>query len=131
MEVIFVEYFSQYDLWPDWKVVVFTIGFTIGILLGVMLLGGFIYSIFYKHIDPIWSFLALGMSLLIIGISCLIDCSKQSAEGTDYISKALVKIEDDTVSLDLFKNWEIAEEKGNDIYVIKPKSGVLKKEIKF
>ena len=131
MEVIFVEYFSQYDLWPDWKVVVYNIGIIIGIILGVILLGGFIFSILCKHMNHILHFLALGMSLLIIGISCLIDCSKQSAEVTDYISKALVRIEDDTVSLDLFKDWEITEEKGNDIYVIKPKSGVLKKEIKF
>lgn len=131
MEVIFVEYFSQYDLWPEWKVVVYILGLMIGIILGAVFLGAFIFSILCKHMDHILHFLALGMALLIIGISCLITCYKQYAEVTDYISKALVRIEDDTVSLDLFKNWEIAEEKGNNIYIIKPKSGVLKKEIRI
>jgi len=46
---------------------------------------------------------------------------------TDYISKKYVTIEDDSVPLEVFENWEIEDIKGN-VYILAPIDGKMIKD---
>ena len=111
MTVLNVEYFNELDMVPDELV------YILGIL---MILGAlFCVPMFLMRTKYCTLF---GILLLIASILIAIWMRNTAVKETDYISKKYVIIEDDSVPLEVFENWEIEDIKGN-VYILAPRDG--------
>lgn len=67
-------------------------------------------------------FLILAVLSLLITFGIIISVANAVNTETDYISLKYVKIEDDSVPLEVFENLEIEDIKG-DVYILAPRDG--------
>lgn len=115
MTVLNVEYFNRFSMLH--KSVQFFIGLVI--LIAIVITSSLLACGFEDNDKKC---IECGLFLLVIIFFVFICISKAHTTKTDYISKKYVKIEDDSVPLEIFENWEIEDIKG-DIYILAPRDG--------
>lgn len=115
MTVLNIEHFDRFSILHEG--VQFFIG--IVILIAIVITASLLVCGFEDHDKKC---IKSGLFLLVITFFVLICIGKAYITKTDYISKKHVKIEDDSVPLEVFENWEIEDIKG-DIYILAPRDG--------
>lgn len=115
MTVLNVEYFNRFNMLHEGTRFIIVVG--ISIAIGCTLS---IIACMFSEKDAkllIWAVLSLLITFgIIVGVTNAVNTE------TDYISLKYVKIEDDSVPLEVFENWEIDDIKG-DIYILAPRDG--------
>jgi hypothetical protein len=115
MTVLNVEYFNSFSILHESVqfFIVLVILIAIVITLSLLICG------FEDHDKKCTK---CGLFLLVIIFFVFICIAKAHTTETDYISKKYVKIEDDSIPLEVFEDWEIEDVKG-DIYILAPRDG--------
>lgn len=113
MTILNIEYLSELGAIPYWLYAILILLMLFGFAIGFMLLLDFQEGYWY------W----ISGIILLLASFCIIGWILRSSNiETDYISKKYVTIEDDSVPLEVFENWEIDDIKG-DIYILAPRDG--------
>ena len=115
MTVLNVEYFNRFSMLHVGTRFIIIVGILIAIACTLSLI-----ACMFSEKDAkllIWAILSL---LITFGI--MVSVANAVNTETDYISLKYVKIEDDSVPLETFENWELEDIKG-DIYILAPRDG--------
>lgn len=115
MTVLNVEYFNRFNILHEGTRIIIIIGTVIAIACTLSIIACMFSEKDIKLL--IWAVLSL---LITFGI--IISVVNAVNTETDYISLKYVTIEDDSVLLEVFENWEIEDIKG-DIYILAPRDG--------
>lgn len=116
MTVFNVEHFNRFNILHEGTRLAIAIGITMVIFFFTLLM------IACMFLEKDAKFLILAVLSLLITFGIIISVANAVNTETDYISLKYVKIEDDSVPLEVFENWEIEEIKG-DIYILAPRDG--------
>lgn len=115
MTVLNVEYFNRFNMLHEGTRFIIVVGISIAIACTLSII-----ACMFSEKDAkllIWAVLSLLITFgIIVGVINAVNTE------TDYISLKYVKIEDDSVPLEVFENWEINDIKG-DIYILAPRDG--------
>ena len=116
MTVLNVEYFNRFNMLHEGTRFVIVVGISIAIACTVSIIIAYMLS------EKDTKLLILAVLSLLITIGSIVSVTNAANIETDYISEKYVKIEDDSVPLEVFENWEIDDIKG-DIYILAPRDG--------
>ena len=115
MTVLNIEYFNRFSMLHEGTRFIIVVGISIAIACTLSII-----ACMFSEKDAkllIWAVLSL---LITFGI--IVSVANAVNTETDYISLKYVTIEDDSVPLEIFENWEIEDIKG-DVYILAPRDG--------
>jgi len=115
LTVLNIEYFNRFSMLHEGTRFIIVVGISIAIACTLSII-----ACMFSEKDAkllIWAVLSL---LITFGI--IVSVANAVNTETDYISLKYVTIEDDSVPLEIFENWEIEDIKG-DVYILAPRDG--------